>query len=83
MLMYNPIGKTLSEVHKDCGDSICGYTVFVLQDEKDKIGKQLGTAFSIAMILKRHPQYANCKVKYENNYYGETVLRVLKGGAEK
>lgn len=78
MFMYDPIGKTLAEVHKDCGSSAGGYTVFVLQEENDKTGTKLDTDFSIGMILKKHPQYADYKVKYENNYFGETVLRVLK-----
>ena len=83
MLFYNPIGKTLSEVHKDYGRNEYGYCIFVLQDKNDKIGKELDGDFSIGLILKKHPQYANCKVKYENDFYGTTVLRVEKGGAEE
>lgn len=82
MFLYNPIGKTLAEVHKDCGGNIDGYSVFVLQDKYDTIGKPLDEDFSIGLILKKHPQYANCKVKYENDFYGTTVLRVEKGGEE-
>ena len=80
MLLYNHIGKTLAEVHKDCGGYMDGYAVFVLQDENDTTGKQLDEDFSIGLILKKHPQYANCKVKYENAFYGTTVLRVEKSG---
>ena len=78
MFMYDPIGKTLAEVHKDCGSNMRGYSVFILQDENDKTGTHLDTAFSIGMILKKYPQYSEYKVKYENNYFGEIVLRVLK-----
>ena len=46
------------------------------------IGKPLDEDFSIGLILRKHPEYANCKVKYENDFYGTTVLRVEKGGAE-
>ncbi len=74
-----PIGKTLAEVHKDCGFNIFGYSVFVLQDENDTTGKLLGEDISIGLILRKHPQYANYKVKYENDYFGTTVLRVEKG----
>lgn len=82
MFLYNPIGKTLAEVHKDYGYNIGGYCVFVLQDEKDTTGKPLDEDFSIGLILKKHPEYANCKVKYENDFYGTKVLRVEKGGEE-
>lgn len=83
MFLYNFIGKTLAEIHKDCGCNMGGYSVFVLQDENDTIGKQLDEEFSIGLILRKHPQYANCKIKYENNYYGTTVLRVEKDSGEK
>lgn len=82
MFLYNPIRKTLAEVHKDYGYNIGGYSVFVLQDEKDTTGKPLDEDFSIGLILKKHPEYANCKVKYENDFYGTKVLRVEKGGEE-
>lgn len=83
MFMYNLIGKTLAEIHKDCGSNIGGYSVFVLQNEDDKRGKLLDEDFSISLILKKHPEYANCKVKYENDFYGTTVLRIEKGGEQK
>jgi hypothetical protein len=76
--MYNPIGKTLLEVHKDCGMNFKGYSVFVLQDEKDTIGVNLGEEISIGLILRKHPQYANYKVKYENDFFGTTVLRIAQ-----
>lgn len=82
MLFYDPIGKTLDEIHKECGSRAHGYSVFVLEDNKDTIGKQLDEDFSVGLILKKHPQYANYKVKYENDFYGTTVLRVEKGGKE-
>lgn len=42
MFMYNPIGKTLDQVHKDCGSNMNGYSVFILLHEDDTIGKQVG-----------------------------------------
>ena len=83
MFLYNPIGKTLAEVHKDCGGNMGGYSVFVLQDENDKTGKQLDEDFSIGLILRKHTQYANYKVKYENDFYGTKVLRVEKGSKQE
>lgn len=82
MFLYNPIGKTLAEVSKDCGVSLQGYSVHVLQDENDKTGKCLDASISINLILQLHPEYADYKVKYENDFFGMTVLRVWKGGAE-
>ena len=83
MLLYNSIGKTLAEIHRDCGCNMGGYCVFVLQDKNDKTGKQLDEDFSIGLILRKHPQYANYKVKYENDFYGTKVLRVEKGVEEE
>lgn len=80
MFMYNPIGKTLAEIHKDCGPNIGGYSVFVLQDENDRTGIPLDEDLSIGAILRKHPEYAKYKVKYENDFYGTAVLRVEKGG---
>lgn len=45
MFLYNPIGKTLAEVHKDCGGNMGGYSVFVLQDENDTIENHLTRIF--------------------------------------
>ena len=80
MFLYNPIGKTLAEIHKEFGFNMGGYAVFVLQDENDTTGKQLDEDFSIGLILQKHPEYANSKVKYENDFYGTAVLRVEKVG---
>ena len=82
MFLYNPIGKTLAEVSKDCGPNLQGYDVYVLQDENDEIGKELDVSISVGLILQQHPEYSDYKVKYENDFYGMTVLRVEKGGAE-
>ena len=78
MFLYNPIGKTLAEIHKDCGANFSGYSVFVLQDESDKVGECLGDSISIRLILLMHPEYADYIVKYKNDFFGMTVLRVVK-----
>ncbi len=76
MFLYNPIGKSLKQIHQDCGCNMQGYSVFVLQDDVDTVGKFLEEDFSIGSILKKFPQYANCLVKYENDFFGTTVLRI-------
>ena len=77
-MLYNPIGKTLAEVHKECGFNPKSYSVFVLQNDNDTTGLFVGEEFSIGSILQEHPEYANYKVKYTNDFFGTTVLRVEK-----
>lgn len=79
MFLYTSIGKTLAEVHKECGFSSNGYSIFVLQDKNDKIGVCLDEDCSVRLILQKYPEYTNYKVKYENDFFGTTVLRVEKG----
>ena len=78
MFMYDPIGKTLAEVARDCGVSYQGYSVFTLQDDEDTIGVRLDDDISIELILRKYPEYKDCVVKYENDFFGTTVLRVNK-----
>ena len=78
MFMHDPIGKTLAEVHKECGASFNGYSVFVLQDDNDTTGIRLDEDISVGLILRKHPEYKDCVVKYENDFFGTTVLRVNK-----
>ena len=78
MFGYNPIGKTLLEVAKDCGVHYKGYSVFVLRDEHDTVGKPLYEDISVGLILRKYPEYANYTVKLENDFFGTTVLRVIK-----
>lgn len=78
--MCNYIGKTLMELGKECGVNYNGYAVFALQDENDILGVLIDEKLHLGLILKKHPEYANWKVKFQNDYYGTTVLRVEKGG---
>ena len=79
MTNYNCIGKTLSEIAKETPISFSGgYSVFLLQDETDTTGKKIDISYSVMAILEKHPEIANYKVKFENDFYGMTVLRVIK-----
>ena len=79
MINYNCIGKTLSEIAKETSISFRnGYSVFLLQDETDTTGKEIDMSYSVRAILEKHPEIANYKVKFENDFYGMTVLRVTK-----
>lgn len=84
MFLHDLVGKTLLQVSRECGSSMKGYSVFVLQDDKDTTGKRLDEDISVGCILKNHPEYANAVVKFENDFYGTTVLRVMeKVGVDK
>ena len=80
MFCYNPIGKTLAQIHKDCGGNLSGYCIFILADENDTTGQEIGMDISIGAILrsKDNMQYADYIVKYENDFFGITVLRAIK-----
>lgn len=77
---YNPIGKTLAEVAKETKpDHYNGYSVFVLGNPKDTpCGKEIATSYSVQAILDKYPEYSEYVVKKTNDYYGTTVLRVMK-----
>lgn len=80
MFLYNPIGKTLMQVSKDLGSDGTwnGYAIFVLQNECDEVGIFLKEDLTVGSILKKYPEYADYRVKYENDFFGTTVLRITK-----
>lgn len=77
MFMYDPIGKTLAEIHNDCKSNLNGYAVFILLNKEDTIGRPLGEGISIAECLNYKDDYANYIVKLENDFFGQTVLRAI------
>lgn len=72
------IGKTLAEVAEETRPALSGYIVMILQDEEDTTGKRLDELYSVKAIIKEHPEIAKYKVKFENDFFGELVLRVIK-----
>lgn len=72
------IGKTLKEVAEEAGFALGGYSIMILQDEEDTTGKLLDTSPSIKAVVEEHPEIVDYKVKFENEYFGELVLRVIK-----
>lgn len=73
------IGKTLAEVAEEASRNFFdGYDVRILKDEEDDTGKYLDEAHSIKAIIRKHPEIANYRVKFENNFFGELILRVIK-----
>lgn len=72
------VGKTLTEVAEETSFSLSGYHVRILQDEEDQTGEYLDESYSIKTIIKHYPEIANYRVKFENNFFGLLVLRVIK-----
>lgn len=77
------VGKTLAEVAEEASLSLSGYRVMILKDEEDDTGERFDElysikAYSIKVIIKHYPEIANYRVKFENDFFGELVLRVIK-----
>ncbi len=75
---YDPVGRTLEEVMREGTVYTQGVCVFVLADEKDKVGKRVAEGFSLRTILKIHPELRNARVVKHNDFFGESVFRVRK-----
>jgi hypothetical protein len=71
-------GRTLTEIAETTGRRPDGYSVFSIWDDDDPLGYEVGVGFSVADIIREHPEVANWTVKYTNNYLGMIVLRVVK-----
>lgn len=72
------VGKTLAEVAEEASLSLSGYCVMILRDKEDQTGEYLDESYSIKTIIKHYPEIANYRVKFENDFFGELVLRVIK-----
>lgn len=72
------IGKTLKTLAKELlADFHHGYSVYLLENEKDDTGILVDDSYSITSILRNHPELSDAKVKLVNDYYGTTVFRVI------
>lgn len=78
---YNPIGKTLKRINRvveqDFGSK--GLTVFLKEpdDPKSAPGKCIEHDFTLSTILFKHPELEYAKVVEYDDFYGETILRVV------
>ena len=70
-------GKTLKEIADGQYWFSQGVSVYVLQNEEDLTGKEIANELSVKSIIKQYPYLENCKVKYENDFYGIHVLRIM------
>lgn len=73
----NYIAYTLGDLAKKTGTNFKGWAVFLLRDKDDDTGERVAEDFRISYIISRHPELADCVVKYSNDFYGQTVLRVI------
>lgn len=73
----NYIGRTLEDLAACTGVNHYGWRVFLLRDDKDDIGKQVGADYNLRLILYRNKKLRRCVVKIAYDYYGEYILRVI------
>lgn len=71
-------GHTLAEIAKTTGVRRDGYAVFEIWREDDPLGDEVGQGFSVADIIRAHPEAAGWVVKYTNDYLGMVVLRAAR-----
>lgn len=75
MMSYNPVGKTLGEIfyidNKGYAPFVSGYAAFIPQDESGKTKRMC-----LVDVLINFPQYAECKVKSTERYFGWTILNI-------
>ena len=71
------VGQTLGDLVKNTGFNFYGWVVFLLRDKDDSTGARVAEDFRISQIVRKHPELTGCIVKCANDYYGQTVLRVI------
>lgn len=76
MVKRDITGMTLGFAAKHRGFAIKGYRVFVLEDEDNTSGKTVATGYELKNIVSQHPNLRNMRVSSEEDYYGETIIRL-------
>lgn len=70
-------GLTLGFVARILPMKRAGYRVFILDGRKDDTGRLAASGYELRQILWAHPELKRCRVAMAEDYYGETILRVL------
>lgn len=78
---HDVTGLTLGYVSRFRGIRQKGYRVFIQQDVADECGKVLATGYDLAQIVRQHPELKKMRIASEEDYYGETIIRLKKGGS--
>lgn len=71
------LGKTIKEFAEKTTIFWKPIRVFLLNDKNDNTGKFMMSAYTAKQILSRFPASATAKIIYAENYYGETILRII------
>lgn len=70
------VGLTLGYAARCRGFGLKGYRVFVLDGEDDSSGKVVATGYDLKQVVKQHPELKSMRVVSEEDYYGETIIRL-------
>lgn len=77
------VGLTIDELATNLpADPNNGYCVFEIEHDDDKVGKMIGESYSLYQILKENEQLRGAVVVMDNDFFGETVLRVRRRSSE-
>lgn len=76
MVKRDITGLTFGFAAKHRGFAIKGYRVFVLDGEDDTSGKAVATGYELKNIVSQHPNLRSMRVASEEDYYGETIIRL-------
>lgn len=78
-VMKDCVGMTLKDSAPYIGCArMQGVALFILEDKNDTTGKCIDEDFTLKMILTKHPELENYKIKYMNNFYSMLVVRAIK-----
>lgn len=71
------LGKTIKEFAEKTTIFWKPIRVFLLDDKNDNTGKFMVSAYTAKQILLQFPAAATAKIVHAENYYGETILRII------
>ena len=70
-------GLTLKEIAPDLDCNYKGVVIFQLRDVNDVQGRRIAEDFSLKTLLFRLPNLSDKKVVSANDFFGQTIFRVL------
>lgn len=71
------IGKKLKDIAPTMDFNKFGVTVFLLENNKDTIGKRVANDYSLSLILMKDKALNDKKIIQAYDFYGESIFRVL------
>lgn len=76
MVARDLVGMTIKEASEKTSVKRSGYSIFELQSETDTTGKKIATSLELSDALFYHPEIADRKIKYADDYFSVWVLRI-------